>query len=546
MKSKRRICRTLPLLTLVLSTVFLPAAGLEQAAPPAPVFQLELPEFGLGPTNEAEVAIPSTKLSQILIHILRPQADRIDYGQIFTFVNGEAASTLSEVVPSEKGKLVRLRLNLRPGFEMLSGRNTIEVRARNQAGREFYCSFVLRTTTENRNQDFLYKVDLGADPKQQVPPELVLLEPEREIQILPGHSPQTVRIAGVATAATSIRSVSVNGRPLRLKRGPEVALRRLGLANEGNRVTFETDYPVSAGVSHIEVDAADAAGNRTQLKIPVVVVQRAQPPEFRGTKYALVIGISKYEYTDDRLRDLRFADSDALSIYRFLQSPAAGRFSPGNILLLTNERATLASIRAALTGFVAKPGPDDLLLIFLASHGSPDLAAEQNLYFITHDTQVDRMSETALAMDDCRRMLAQHVSTRRVVLLIDTCHSAGLSGERIGTRGIGRNNLVNLYVEKLLYKGEGKAVITSSDVNELSQESPAWGGGHGVFTHFLLEGLQGKADSDGNQVVTVGELFRFVRQKVRLETKFQQNPRMLSGTNEDLALAGVTGRRSER
>jgi hypothetical protein len=543
MKRHRRICGSLRLFIL-LSTAFLPTAGFEQAAPP--VFQLELPEFGLGPTSEAEVTIPSTKLTQILIHILRPHADRIDYGQIYTFVNGDAASTLSEVVPNERGKLVRLRLSQRPGFEMRSGRNTIEIRARNQVGRQFYSSFVLRTNTENRNQDFLYQVDLGADPKQQVPPELVLLEPEREIQLQPGRMPQTIRIAGVATAGTSIRSVSVNGRPLRLKHGPEVKLRRLGLANEHNRVTFDTDYTVSAGLSHIAVDALDAAGNRTQLKIPIVPIQRVETREFRGTKYALVIGISKFKYNDDRLRDLRFADSDALSIYRFLQSPGAGRFLSGNILLLTNEQATLANIRAALTSFVAKPGPDDLLLIFLASHGSPDLVAEQNLYFITHDTQVDRMSETALAMEDCRSMLAQHVSTRRVVLLIDTCHSAGLGEERISTRGIGRNNLINLYVEKLLYKEEGKAVITSSDVNELSQEGVGWGGGHGVFTHFLLEGLRGKADGDGNRVVTVGELFRFVRQKVRLETQFRQNPRMLPGTNEDLALAGIVSRGPER
>ncbi len=113
-------------------------------------------------------------------------------------------------------------------------------------------------------------------------------------------------------------------------------------------------------------------------------------------------------------------------------------------------------------------------------------------------------------------------------------HSAELSSET--TRQLG-NNLVNLYLEKLLYQEEGRAIITSSDVNEKSRESRKWGGGHGVFTYYVLEGLKGNADSNNDRLVSVGELFRYVRQRVRLDTQFEQNPRMLVGANESLALA---------
>jgi uncharacterized caspase-like protein len=117
---------------------------------------------------------------------------------------------------------------------------------------------------------------------------------------------------------------------------------------------------------------------------------------------------------------------------------------------------------------------------------------------------------------------------------LDSCHSAGLSPQR--TRDLG-NNLANLYLENLLYQEEGRAIITSSDVNEPSRESQKWGNGHGVFTYYLLEGLRGSADTNHDRLVSVGELFRYVRQKVRLDTQFQQNPRMLIGANENLALA---------
>src|SRR5205085_10364515 len=124
----------------------------------------------------------------------------------------------------------------------------------------------------------------------------------------------------------------------------------------------------------------------------------------------------------------------------------------------------------------------DLILIFIATHGSPDPFAEQNIYFLTYDTDVDRMAETAFAMKDFKRMLENNVRARRMVLLVDTCHSAGLTGSRgESSRGLG-NNLVNLYPEKLLYQDAGKAVITSSDVHESSQAPPRRGGAQGRVT----------------------------------------------------------------
>jgi uncharacterized caspase-like protein len=89
----------------------------------------------------------------------------------------------------------------------------------------------------------------------------------------------------------------------------------------------------------------------------------------------------------------------------------------------------------------------------------------------------------------------------------------------------------------LLYNEKGRSIITSSDVNEQSLESQKWGNGHGVFTYYLLEGLKGSADTNMDRLVSVGELFRYVRQKVRLNTGFKQNPRMLAGDNENLALS---------
>ncbi len=528
-----------PVLLAALSLT--PIFAIQQTPPSAPpaaaVFEIELPEFGLAPSAQGEIVINSPDANLIVLHVLRPHADVIDYDKIGASVNGQAAGLLTEIANGPRGKIVRVSLKRYPGYGLVAGRNTVEIHARNRRGREFYASFVLRTVTENRNQNFAYQVAIK-DPKQQVPPELVLLEPEREIVLPSGARSHKARFAGVATAAGSVTQVTINGEPVALKRGTQVTLRGLGLVNESNRVSFDTFYTVAAGATQLVIEAKDSAGNSTQLVVPVRQ-SKEETPTFTGKKYALIVGISKFGNHAGGLYDLKYADADALALNKFLQTPAGGRFPAANILLLTNEQATLARLQQAMASFVTQAGPDDLILIFLATHGSPDPFAPQNLYFLTHDTNVDRMPETAFSMKDFQRLLGSNVRSRRMVLLVDTCHSAGLTGSRGEvSRGI-INNLINLYAEKLLYQEEGKAVITSSDVNETAQESPKWGGGHGVFTHFLLEGMRGLADSNSDQAVTVGELFRFVRQRVRGATEFRQNPRMLVGTNENLALAAV-------
>jgi uncharacterized caspase-like protein len=368
----------------------------------------------------------------------------------------------------------------------------------------------------------------------------VLLEPQNEISFPSGRRSLAVRIAGYASGATTLASVTANGQNVPFKREVQISTRKLGLANEVNRVSFEATITIGSDVSVVALEATDAAGNRTVMQIPVRAGDNNRIAEFRGRKYALIVGISQFKYQEGWISNLRYADADARLLAEFLQSPSGGRFPKENLRMLINEQATLQNFRGALDSFVSQPGPDDLLLVFLASHGGPDEQAPQNLYFIMHDTRRDQMTETALAMKDLQSLLQQNVRANRMVLLVDTCQSAGLiETPEVRTRGR-FNNLSSLYAEKLIYQEEGKAIITAADVNEGSQESAKWGGGHGVFTWFLIEGMRGKADTNTDRLVTVGELFRFVRQKVNADTQFTQNPRMLLGTNENLALAAVT------
>jgi Caspase domain len=524
----------LVLVATLLAVAWQSAAPSQQETTPV-VFELELPELQIASTNKTELVIPNEDVSEVLVHVLKPVADNIDYSQIRTSINGQAAGAIAEIVSGARGKMVKLRLKSQPGFQLTSGRNTVEVWAQNRRGRLYYASFVLTTATDKWNEDFTYEVQVSPRAKNALPPQVVLFEPETGVEFSSTAKTINVKISGIATAATDIKRVSIDSKNVPVRRIQETMTRQLTrVPNVERGVSFDSSATVTANSTRITIEAEDDVGSLARVIVPIITRQTPAPTRPAGRKYALIVGISQYKNSTRGIRNLEYADVDARAVYNFLQQPEAGGFARENMLLLMNEQATLAGMRQALTSFIAKPTADDLLVIFVAAHGAPDPATPQNLYVIAYDTAVPDMAETALAMADLRRFIEQNIKCKRVILLLDTCHSAGLATD--ATRDLG-NNLTNLYLEKLLYQEEGRAIITSSDVNEPSHESERWGNGHGVFTYYLLQGLKGEADANRDRLITVGELFRYVRQKVRLDTHFQQNPRMLVGDNENLAIA---------
>lgn len=268
-----------------------------------------------------------------------------------------------------------------------------------------------------------------------------------------------------------------------------------------------------------------------------------KPEVFRGRKFALIIGVSQYKYNDAGLKNLSYADNDAQAVAAFLQTPTGGSFSAADIKLLVNSDANLLAVRSALSDTARRAKSEDLVFIFIAGHGAPDPLAPQNLYFLLSDTKVLDMANTALPMNELKQTLDTQIYAQRVLVLIDTCHSAGInqkSKSLVAGRDLvqedDENNISNFYLTNQLFNQTGRAIITSSDVNEVSEESSKWGN-HGVFTWAMLEGLKGKADLNGDKLITAGEIFQYVRANVQKATNFQQNPRTLPGSSVNLTLA---------
>lgn len=517
-------------------------------------FALELPELGPQAITAPEVTIPHANLSRVRLRVYKPFADRIRYGKIYTRINGEAANTVFNFNSAADGYVINGSLESKPRFRLRPGKNVVEIVARDDAGREYYASYVLLTAERRADEAggavadaTVETVPVAAGDDRQ-PPQIYLTQPVGAVRLKADSA--TFKVSGVVLDNSgAVASVTVDGRPAQLRpasatRGLTVVVSQEGAESpEAVKGAQEFDEPaqVTASAAALVVEARDRAGNLSRLTIPVRRREAAVSSAFRGRKFALVVGVSKYRFKDGGLRDLAYADADARAVRDFLQRAEGGGFAPGDTLFLENEQATVTAFRAALDTLLPKAASGDLIFIFLAGHGGPDPYAPQNLYFMLHDTKLADMPNTALPMTELQEALEHKARAERLIVFVDTCHSAGLSGETlVSARGV-ENNLINLYASKL-FNEAGRAVLTSSDVNEVSREGPTWGGGHGIFTWALLEGLRGEADLNEDRFVTAGELFGYVRNRVRVETGFRQNPRTLPGLNADLPLAVVRGK----
>lgn len=253
----------------------------------------------------------------------------------------------------------------------------------------------------------------------------------------------------------------------------------------------------------------------------------AQPtPVTRRPLWALIIGISQYKHS---AWNLRYADADADALYDLLVDPHCGGYPPEQICKLTNAQATRDAIWRELHGFLRKPARDDFVVVFIACHGGPDPERTEDLYLFPHDTippsdtDPNSIATTAIRMEDLERALRKrNLRSDRVVLLIDACHAGGFASTPGSTQRSGpssrstvdASDAMNRFFRNMAAARGGMATLTAAEQGEAAWEGQGWGSGHGVFTYYLLEGLQGAAARPEDGIVTVGDLFEYVASKV--------------------------------
>ena len=269
-------------------------------------------------------------------------------------------------------------------------------------------------------------------------------------------------------------------------------------------------------------------------------------------KWALVVGIAKFQ--DKSIPILRYTTADANGFAQTLLNANVGRFKSSNVAVLTDSQATTKNIREKLNWLARTAQPDDLVVIYIATHGSSrDLDTAGVNYIITADTEItpkkrsrddtvdsdkdidhDALFATALPMVEVANTVASRVRATRVAVFLDTCFSGAAAGSG-GTKNVSAAmgfKSVSASTLDHMSEGAGRVILAASQENQESMESASLG--HGYFTYYILQGLQQSKGMD-----TMGKLFTFVRDQVSTLAKQAQVPVMAQSDQGDLIVLGV-------
>ncbi|RPH49251.1 MAG: hypothetical protein EHM85_14515 [Desulfobacteraceae bacterium] len=321
-----------------------------------------------------------------------------------------------------------------------------------------------------------------------------------------------IALAGVAEHEKGIEKFEIllNGESAHLKdqRGIHIAQKEI------KRIEFSERIHLREGKNNITILAQEKEGIITEKTITVYMAKK------KGEIWAVIIGINKYR----NLPSLKYAVNDAREVYRYMVE--VNQVPKDHLWLLLDEDATLDRIRSALgTQLRRKAGKEDMVIVYLAGHGatekdtsSPDGDGLEK-YILPHNADPSDLYASAMPMGEISRIF-QRISSEKLVFLTDTCYSGASGGRTILISGT-RANVSSAFLDRLS-QGKGRMIIAASDANQVSAEKDELK--HGVFTYYMLEGLGGKADFDGDGVITLDEIYRYVSVKVPQATGQDQHP----------------------
>jgi hypothetical protein len=156
------------------------------------------------------------------------------------------------------------------------------------------------------------------------------------------------------------------------------------------------------------------------------------------------------------------------------------------------RRALIATNERIRTG--ERAGRQAVLFVYYSGHGDADAL---------------HLGDSRFALRELEA-LVRGSSAQVRILVIDACRSGSVTRVKGGTPA----PPIALASDTDQLGGEGVIVLTASTAGEDAQESDALKGS--FFTHYLLSGLRGAADDDGDQTVTIGEAFRYTRDQTIL------------------------------
>ena len=254
--------------------------------------------------------------------------------------------------------------------------------------------------------------------------------------------------------------------------------------------------------------------------------------------YALIIGIADYRHVPRLPVTVR---NDALDVREVLIDPRHCGYHPGNVAVLLDAEATREGILAGLAGVAARAGPGSAVLVYISAHGgrvaSGPGAGEYLLPVDAAEFSDEGLARTAISGAEFSSAL-QAIPARTVLVVFDSCHSAGIGAVKGAAVGQVLEGLPERYYERLA-AGRGRAILASSRETEFSYVTK--GARNSLFTQHLLAGLKGGIPAEDG-LIRVFDLFEYVQPRVTGDHR-DQHPVFKAELEDNFAVALYLGGR---
>lgn len=250
-----------------------------------------------------------------------------------------------------------------------------------------------------------------------------------------------------------------------------------------------------------------------------------------GNKWALLIGIN--DYLDSMISKLNFSAKDIEEFYEILVDSQKGKYNINNVEVLSDlreQKPTRNIILSKLAKISRSASPEDSVLFYFSGHG---YEKEGNPYLLCSDSYTNTLEETAIPTETIRKTMEDSLA-RTKIIVIDACHSGAIKGRK--DSGI----MTKTFFETFFPAPEGFAVLASCKLGEYSYEWKEKE--HGVFSYYLLEGMNGLADRDGDGIITITDAHRYTSENVKrwaFKTGVEQNPTLEAKISGDIPLVFV-------
>lgn len=233
--------------------------------------------------------------------------------------------------------------------------------------------------------------------------------------------------------------------------------------------------------------------------------------------WALIVGVGRYNH----MPSLKYTDDDAYRLYAFLKSPEGGAVPEQRIRVLIDEQATRASILRNMQELFFKADENDVVMLYFSGHGLKGsfLPSDYNGF------------KNKLMHKDIKAIFDKSAA-RHKIAFADACYAGSLTDAKAASIPA-----VDRLYTSYRQSGGGMAMLMSSTSEEVSLEDQ--GLRQGIFSHFLLKGLNGKADIDNNSIITIQEIYAYVSGSVKQYTDNQQNPILMGNYDRNMPIAVV-------